>query len=824
VFTSLTPLATRLRRRLAAALVIAVAAALPAASPAQAADPVFSRAAAGGYWMVATDGGIFSFGNARFFGSTGNIKLNQPIVGIAATPTGNGYWMVATDGGIFAFGDARFFGSTGNIKLNKPIVGMASTPSGNGYWLVATDGGIFAFGDARFYGSTGNIKLNKPIVGMASTPSGNGYWFVASDGGIFAFGDAAFYGSAGNLKLAKPIVGMASTPSGKGYWFTTSDGNVYPYGDARFYGAASSRPARDNRVVAALIPSPSGAGYWQASATGEVLAYGDAADFGDLPHAPNLPIVGMTPLPTAALAVPSGTPGATGVPSGSTPTSSGGTGSTTPTTATGPTTGTAPTTTTVTTSPTTTTTLPPAGGPSTFSSTAKYSWGTPNDRNRSFVNSSGDTVYPYAQKVSAVAEIGDRAYIGGEFTDLVDTNRTPSGIPLAYLAELDTNGIPVPGSRFNATVRLDGAVRALYRSPDGRRLYVGGEFKHVNGEARARLVALDPGTGEIDRSFNPPEPSGYVAAITQAGSRLYVAGAFARLGLVTQPGLAALDAAGGAIDTGFVPPPRYTGRFEGHTGTRNDNPVTNGDPTGVITSLLLTPGGQYLMVGGTFLHFGYDHVADPDHHHSGLIALDPATGALTLWQPDQGTNSSRPVFGMDAYPGNPTSIGVNAPVLIYTAMGGAGGRVMAWVPGKKTTRLWRGNMDGDVMGVAATKDRVYVVGHYDHTVPDPNDPCLDVRDLGDGTYGVSCPDGTTSRHLAAFYASGEIVDGKNTGKARIDTEFTAQADTAEGPYAVLVGANQLYVAGNFSKISSTPVTTGGLRVSQPGLAVFPRAS
>ncbi|MGH2690747.1 MAG: hypothetical protein ACRDKW_18350, partial [Actinomycetota bacterium] len=49
--------------------------------------------------------------------------------------TGSGYWMVATDGGIFAFGDAAFHGSTGNIRLNKPIVGMATTPSGNGYWL-----------------------------------------------------------------------------------------------------------------------------------------------------------------------------------------------------------------------------------------------------------------------------------------------------------------------------------------------------------------------------------------------------------------------------------------------------------------------------------------------------------------------------------------------------------------------------------------------------------------------------------------------------------------------------------------------------------------
>ena len=72
---------------------------------------------------------------------------------MAATPTGNGYWLVASDGGIFTFGDAGFHGSTGNITLNKPIVGMAATPTGNGYWLVASDGGIFTFGDAGFYGS-----------------------------------------------------------------------------------------------------------------------------------------------------------------------------------------------------------------------------------------------------------------------------------------------------------------------------------------------------------------------------------------------------------------------------------------------------------------------------------------------------------------------------------------------------------------------------------------------------------------------------------------------------------------------------------------------
>ncbi len=206
----------------------------------------------GGYWLVASDGGVFSYGDANFYGSTGSLKLNKPIVGMAATPyvpgaggapakpAGLGYWLVASDGGIFSYGDANFYGSTGSLKLNQPIVGMAATPDGKGYWLVASDGGIFSYGDATFYGSTGSLKLNQPIVGMAATPDGKGYWLVASDGGIFSYGDAVFQGSAGSLKLNKPIVGMQATPDGKGYWLTASDGGVFSYGDATFYGSAGS--------------------------------------------------------------------------------------------------------------------------------------------------------------------------------------------------------------------------------------------------------------------------------------------------------------------------------------------------------------------------------------------------------------------------------------------------------------------------------------------------------------------------------------------------------------------------------------------------------
>ena len=205
------------------------------------------------YWTVASDGGIFSFGGAPFYGSEGGKPLNAPIVGIASTPDHGGYWMVASDGGIFTFGDAGFFGSEGGQPLNQPIVGMTPTPNGQGYWMVASDGGIFTFGNAGFLGSMGGQPLNASIVGMATTPSG-GYLLVASDGGIFGFGitGAQFYGSEGGTPLNSPVVGVAETPGEAGYWLVARDGGIFSFGNAKFYGSMGGQPLNAPMVGIAL--------------------------------------------------------------------------------------------------------------------------------------------------------------------------------------------------------------------------------------------------------------------------------------------------------------------------------------------------------------------------------------------------------------------------------------------------------------------------------------------------------------------------------------------------------------------------------------------
>ena len=222
-----------------------------------------------GSWRVAADGGIFTSGDAPYLGSAIRMHLRKPIVGMAATPTGRSYWFVANDGGIFCFGDAKYFGSTGSRHLNQPIVGMAATPTGHGYWLIARDGGVFTFGDAKFYGSAGAIHLNRPIVGGASTASGHGYWFVASDGGVFSYGDAHFAGSTGSLHVTQPIVSMAPSPTG-GYLLLADNGRVYNFGSAKNYGSASH--ACPGSPAVAIATARHARGYWIAFANAQAYA------------------------------------------------------------------------------------------------------------------------------------------------------------------------------------------------------------------------------------------------------------------------------------------------------------------------------------------------------------------------------------------------------------------------------------------------------------------------------------------------------------------------------------------------------------------------
>ena len=235
--------------------------------------------------LTGSSGSVSVTGSA--FAAALNLKSNW--FGVGNQPSGGvgGYWLDDTKGGVYTFGDAPFDGSTGNLALNKPIVGMAATPDGGGYWLVASDGGIFTFGDATFYGSTGNIALNKPIVGMVPTHDGGGYWLVASDGGIFSFGDTTFYGSLGASPPASPVVDVAPGAGDAGYWMLEANGTVQGFGDAGSLTPAADSPAVSSAKspMTSIIPSADGQGYTMVDGSGQAFSFGDAPYFGDVASA-----------------------------------------------------------------------------------------------------------------------------------------------------------------------------------------------------------------------------------------------------------------------------------------------------------------------------------------------------------------------------------------------------------------------------------------------------------------------------------------------------------------------------------------------------------
>ena len=244
-----------------------------------------------GYWLVGSDGGIFSFGSAQFYGSTGSIKLQRPVVGIVPTKDDGGYWLDASDGGVFSYGDTQFYGSIPGLglhpagsglpdSLNAPIVGMVPSNDDNGYFMVASDGGVFAFGDAHFAGSCPGIGgCSGAAVSVMPDARGNGYWLVTQTGKVYTFGDAPYYGAPGST--GSPVTSAVRTPDGKGYWILTANGTVYNYGDAANDGDATGAFGGLN-PASAIFTTSDGSGYWIASANGTVDQYGDAPNDGGM--------------------------------------------------------------------------------------------------------------------------------------------------------------------------------------------------------------------------------------------------------------------------------------------------------------------------------------------------------------------------------------------------------------------------------------------------------------------------------------------------------------------------------------------------------------
>ncbi len=210
--------------------------------------PVVSMAATPdgrGYWYVDTSGDVYSFGDASYLGSISQLDpaaqpgganaatLPAPVVSMAATPDAKGYWMIDDAGDVYSFGDASYQGSIGQLSptaapgganaahLAHPMVEVCATPDAKGYWMIDDAGDVYSFGDASYQGSIGQLSptaapgganaavLSAPIVSMTPTSGGGGYWMLSANGGVFSFGNAGFAGSVADLSGIQRTVGIA---------------------------------------------------------------------------------------------------------------------------------------------------------------------------------------------------------------------------------------------------------------------------------------------------------------------------------------------------------------------------------------------------------------------------------------------------------------------------------------------------------------------------------------------------------------------------------------------------------------------------------------
>lgn len=398
----------------------------------------------------------------------------------------------------------------------------------------------------------------------------------------------------------------------------------------------------------------------------------------------------------------------------------------------------------------------------------------------------GPDVTGRAQRVMAVAVVGRYVFLGGEFTAMVPpgsswrmptttsstsststTTTTAAIVPMAA-ATATTPPLPAGSQKRNHLAALDvdkrtllpwnpnadGPVHAIVVSADGTKLYVGGEFDTIGGQPAAKLARIDVATGKVDPTFTPAV-HGRVRALALHGDRLYVGGSFGAVrgtaGSEARPKVAALDAATGDL-LPWMPPALGPGAYSGHNGV--PEPTA---PSGDVLAIAVPGDGSRVFVAGSFLDFA---------GRSSLVVLDSLTGQAV---PEQYT-VKRPLFDLDVWPVDGKTV--------FASGGGSGGQVYAFHPDRPAKPVWSTWVDGDAPGVAASATSVYLMGHYDYAGPEKAE----------------------RRHLAAFDAGNGAVE-----------EWNPVANTPQGAFSAAVGADHVFVGGEFTRINGDP---------QPGFAQF----
>ena len=194
--------------------------------------------------------------------------------------------------------------------------------------------------------------------------------------------------------------------------------------------------------------------------------------------------------------------------------------------------------------------------------------------------------------------VGNKVYAVGSFAKArpagaaPGTNTITRSNILAYdvrTGVLDTGFDPV----------LNGQATSIAKSPDGSRLYIGGDFTSVDGQTRNRLAAFDTTSGALVAGFAPSIDS-RVRAIVATNSTVYIGGSFSRVSKNPRTRLAALSASGDVL--AWAP-------------SADDRQVD---------ALAISPVGNKIIIGGRFTTLSGVAAL-------GMGAINATTGAVMPW-------------------------------------------------------------------------------------------------------------------------------------------------------------------------------------------------
>lgn len=266
----------------------------------------------------------------------------------------------------------------------------------------------------------------------------------------------------------------------------------------------------------------------------------------------------------------------------------------------------------------------------------------------------------------------EKIYLAGTFTQLTDTDGTT--VARNYLAAIDANTGKVTPWNPNA----NNTVRTLALSSDGSRLFVGGNFASVGGINRNRLAAIDPVTGEVDRTWAVGVNS-TVWALSVSGSRLYLGGDFTKVKQVPRERLAAVDTDTAELDANWTPSAH---RLDGNRST--------------VYAMDVSADGSRVYAGGLFNHISGIRTEK-------LAALEATTGALDpLFAPA----TQNHIIAMDVSGGS-VYVGTGDPLEGIEAFDATTGQLRWSVPG--------GHPDpgaGDVQAITVWGETLYAGGHF----------------------------------------------------------------------------------------------------------------